>query len=154
MASTPRPTIHAHAFAALTRAREISMTTFRKTGAPVATPVWFALDGGVIYIETGPSAGKLKRIRHTPHVTVAPCTFSGNVTGPVIKGRAHVVTDAAERARGQKAIARKYAWLRAGWYGFLDLLTRLRPGPGAEMGHVAIEGGHEASQNRSAQPAR
>jgi PPOX class probable F420-dependent enzyme len=139
MASTPHPAAHTYPFAALTRAREISLTTFRKTGAPVATPVWFALDGGVIYVETGPSAGKLKRIRHTPHVTVAPCTFSGNVTGPVIKGRAHVVTDAAERARGQKAIARKYGWLRAGWYGLLDLLARLRRRPVVDMVYVAIE---------------
>jgi PPOX class probable F420-dependent enzyme len=139
MASTPHPTVHAHPFAALTRAREISLTTFRKTGAPIATPVWFALDGSVIYVETGPSAGKLKRIRHTPHVTVAPCTFSGNVTGPVIKGYARVITDATERARGRGAIARKYGWLRAGWYGLLDLLARLRRRPVVDMVYVAIE---------------
>ena len=62
MPRAPRPATHAHPFAGLARARQVSLTTFRKTGVPVVTPVWFALDGGVIYVETGPNQFVRRRI--------------------------------------------------------------------------------------------
>ena len=61
----------------LERTTYLSLTTFRRDGRPVATPVWFALDGDSILIWTGANAGKAKRIRNNPNVMVAACDFKG-----------------------------------------------------------------------------
>src|SRR5215831_11628327 len=86
----------------------IALTTFRKSGEGVMTPVWFALARGTIYVETHGDAGKLKRIRHTPRVTLAPCTYSGKVTGTVREGYAHILSEPGERAAASAALAKKY----------------------------------------------
>ena len=59
----------------------ISLTTFRKTGVGVATPVWFGEEDGKLYVMTRGDMGKTKRIRNNPQVRVAPCTMRGTVTG-------------------------------------------------------------------------
>jgi len=46
----------------------ISLTTFRKNGTPVATPVWFGEDGDKLYVMTRSDLGKAKRIRNNPQV--------------------------------------------------------------------------------------
>ena len=54
----------------------ISLTTFRKTGAGVATTVWFGEQDGKLYVMTRSDMGKTKRIRNNPQVRVArpaPC---------------------------------------------------------------------------------
>ncbi len=50
----------------------MQLTTFRKSGDAVATVVWFAEDGGRLYITTASNSGKVKRLRHTPRARVAP----------------------------------------------------------------------------------
>ena len=60
----------------------ISLTTFRKNGVGVSTPVWFGEDGDKLYVMTRSDMGKAKRIRNNPRVRVAPCTIRGKVTGP------------------------------------------------------------------------
>lgn len=90
-------------------AKYISLTTFRRTGAPVATPVWFAEAGGRLCIFTNPKSGKVKRIRNNPRVKGAPCTMRGRVTGPEFAGKAHFL-DGQERDRARQALERKY-WL-------------------------------------------
>jgi len=59
----------------------ISLTTFRRTGAPVRTPLWFAEANGKLYFMTRNDSWKYKRIRNNPNVLVAPCTMRGRVTG-------------------------------------------------------------------------
>jgi uncharacterized protein len=51
-------------FPDLGREQCIALTTFRKTGQAVTTPVWFAQSLGTIYVETHADAGKLKRLHH------------------------------------------------------------------------------------------
>jgi len=60
----------------------ISLTTFRRDGRAVATPLWVVADGDQLLIWTGPRSGKVKRIRNNPKVTVAPSTRRGKPTGP------------------------------------------------------------------------
>jgi PPOX class probable F420-dependent enzyme len=70
------------AFAEFTRAKYISLETFRKTGAGVRTPVWFAADPGApetLYLYSEADAGKVKRIRNNSHVRVAPSDIRGNL---------------------------------------------------------------------------
>jgi hypothetical protein len=90
----------------------ISLATFRKSGAKIATPVWFGEDGDKLYVMTRSEMGKTKRIRNNPQVTVAPCTIRGKVTGPEIAASARILPP-EEHAHARQTINRKYwlAWL-------------------------------------------
>ncbi len=94
-------------FANLKGHQFISLTTFRKTGVAVSTPVWFADAGGRLIVTTEPASGKVKRIRHTPRVTVAPCTFRGKLLGPVQEARARILPH-GEHAAAEAALKAKY----------------------------------------------
>ena len=85
----------------------IALTTFRKNGVPVTTPVWFGEEGDKLYIMTRSISGKYKRIRNNPQVRVAPCTIRGVVTGPQFAATARILPP-EEHAQARKAINRKY----------------------------------------------
>jgi uncharacterized protein len=87
------------------------LTTFRRSGEAVPTPVWFGLGEGNVYLRTESSVGKVKRIRANPCVLVAPCTFRGRPLGPPAAGSARVL-DAAESERAERAIAANYGVFR------------------------------------------
>ena len=73
----------------------ILLTTFRRDGTPVATPVWAVkLDGERVGFWTSSGSGKAKRLAHTARVTVAPCDARGRVkAGAVtVEATARVVT--------------------------------------------------------------
>jgi len=69
------------------KAKYFSLETFRKTGAGVRTPVWFARDPASsdnltrFYVYTLPDSGKVKRIRNNPKARIAPCNMRGDVRG-------------------------------------------------------------------------
>src|SRR2546428_197910 len=86
--------------AELDRHRYMSLATFRRNGAEVATPVWFAAVAGRLYVVSGGDTGKVKRIRNSPRARVAPCDARGSVRGAWQDATARVITDAAliERA--------------------------------------------------------
>jgi len=88
----------------------MSLTTFRKSGQAVTTPVWFAQEGDKIYVYTGTSSGKVKRIAHTAKVTVAPCTMSGGLLGEAVEAKARILQTAEERRRADEVLNRKYGW--------------------------------------------
>jgi len=119
----------------------ISLTTFRKNGQAVATPVWFAQDmaSGILYIETDGNSGKVKRIRHTLKVTIAPCTARGITTGDVTAGQARIVTDTAEIFRARGALHRKYGIQRQLLYSALELISLLRRNAQDKDVYLAIE---------------
>jgi uncharacterized protein len=87
----------------------ISLASFRKSGVPVHTPVWFAEENGKLYIFTNPTSGKVKRMRNNSHVRIAPCTMRGKITGPEIDGRARIL-DPAESQHARTLLEKKY-WL-------------------------------------------
>jgi PPOX class probable F420-dependent enzyme len=106
----------------------LSLETFRRSGAGVRTPVWFAAapgaDGAIrLYVYSAAEAGKVKRIRHNDVVRIAACTVSGTITGDWVDARAGFVTG-NELDQGMRLINRKY-WP---WKRLLDILSRLRPG--------------------------
>ena len=87
----------------------VSLTTFRKSGVAVSTPIWFAEDGGKMYFMSRDDSGKAKRIRNKAQTKVAPCTIRGKVTGPEFPAQVHFLPrEDWERAR--KLIRHKY-WL-------------------------------------------
>jgi len=87
----------------------ISLTTLRKTGVGVATPVWFGEEGGKLYVMTRSDMGKAKRIRNNPQVKVAPCSIRGKVTGPEFAATAHILPH-EEHQHARQTINRKY-WM-------------------------------------------
>jgi len=87
----------------------ISLTTFRKTGVGVATPVWFGETDGKLYVMTRSDMGKTKRIRNNPQVRVAPCTIRGTVTGAEFPATARILPR-QEHASARQTINRKY-WM-------------------------------------------
>ena len=102
--------------------RTVLLTTYRRDGSPVGTPVNVVVENGRALIRTWDTAGKLKRMRNDPEVEIAPSTFRGKVTGPAMRARARVLSGAqSERAR--KLLGRKYPFLQ----GFLvPLIHRLQ----------------------------
>lgn len=87
----------------------ISLGTFRKSGAKIATPVWFGEDGDTLYVMTLSDMGKTKRIRNNPQVTVAPCTIRGKVIGPEFPALARILPP-EDHAHARQTVNRKY-WL-------------------------------------------
>jgi len=102
----------------------ISLTTFRRTGAAVATPVWFVQLQDTLYIYTDATAGKVKRIRNNPQVQLASCTMLGKVKGPLISGVARIVTDPQEQVRAEAALNAKY-WIERRLLRLLNGTMRL-----------------------------
>jgi uncharacterized protein len=80
---------------ALSDEKYILLTTFKRDGTPVSSPVWVvALDGGKVGFYTSSGSGKAKRLGHTARVTVQPSDARGRVkagTQP-IEATAQVVT--------------------------------------------------------------
>ena len=129
----------ATSFAHLNKASYMSLTTFRKTGEPVTTPVWFAEQDGIIYFYTFPSAGKVKRIGHTARVTLAPCTLNGKVTGPTSAGKARILTEPAEEALAEKTLANKYGIIWRSCNAVVGAMRVLRRRPKSQRVFLAIE---------------
>jgi uncharacterized protein len=107
--------------AAIENAQFLSLTTFRRSGGPVMTPVWFARDGPALYIVTDDDAGKVKRIRHNPVVQVAPSSARGKPTGAPVRAVAHVLP-VGEASHGLRALSGKYGCL----FTVFALLYRLQ----------------------------
>ncbi len=123
-------------FPHLQKQQYMSLTTYRKTGEAVSTPVWFARVDDKLYVYTGAMSGKVKRIRHNPAVTVAPCTMSGTVSGPAQEACARIMGD-DEGHIAREAIDRKYG-VQMRLLGILDsLASRFRRR--ASVGPVYLE---------------
>jgi uncharacterized protein len=87
------------------------LTTFRKSGEPVPTPVWFGLADGTVYLRTEVAVGKVKRIRNDPRVRLAPCTLRGKPLGPPAEGAARVLAP-GDSEPAERAIASNYGPIR------------------------------------------
>ncbi|MCM2429784.1 PPOX class F420-dependent oxidoreductase [Streptomyces sp. RKAG337] len=93
----------------LARSPYISLTTYRRSGDAVSTPVWSVRDGGELLVWTKNDTGKVKRIRNSGRVTVAPCDARGRIAAgaPTAEGTARLL-DASQLDRVRKAMAGKY----------------------------------------------
>ncbi|MBU4465577.1 MAG: PPOX class F420-dependent oxidoreductase [Actinobacteria bacterium] len=88
----------------------IQLTTFRRSGEPVATPVWVVRDGDRLAVFTQAATGKIKRLRHTAQLTIVACSRRGVAhEGAVpLEARGTVSTDPADVARVMTLLSSKY----------------------------------------------
>jgi PPOX class probable F420-dependent enzyme len=108
----------------------VLLTTFRRDGRAVATPLWVVPDGAGLAFWTPAGTGKVKRIRNSGRVTLAACDVRGNVRGEAVEAHARI-GDTADRRRIGEGLKRKY-----GLIGRLSLLgSKLRRG---EDGTIAV----------------
>jgi uncharacterized protein len=115
----------------LTGQKYIALTTFRKSGQGVLTPVWFAADADRFYVWTDSGSGKVKRIHNNPQVQVAPSDMAGKPLGPGFMGRARVL-EQKEWAAADRLYKKKYGLqltmframgrLRGGKQVFLEII--------------------------------
>ncbi|MBZ3905720.1 PPOX class F420-dependent oxidoreductase [Streptomyces brasiliscabiei] len=114
---------------ALGAGKYLLVTTYRKNGTAVPTPVWVVRDGDALGVWTVADSWKVKRIRNRADILVGPCDLRGNPTGDSVPAHAEIL-DAAGAAAYRKLIARKY-----GITGRLTLLgSRLRRGADGTIG--------------------
>lgn len=101
----------------LARSKYIALTTFRKDGTAVSTPVWLVREGDHLLVTTQGDSGKVKRIRNSASVMVGPCTSRGKATGVAVPATARVI-------EGQEA--QRIAGLVVKRYGLLGRLLARR----------------------------
>lgn len=107
--------------ASLGQQKYVLLTTFRRTGAAVSTPVWVVPDGDRLAIITTLSTGKCKRLAHTPRVLLAPCDQRGHRRGDDLAAVA-VVESGPSAERVQQLVRGKYGLLARA----IQLVGRLR----------------------------
>lgn len=99
----------------LVRGKTLALTTYRRDGSAVTTPVWFHEEADGALVVTGlRTAHRHARIRRDGRVAVAPCTSRGRVTGSTLTGTATVVDD-EDLAGALAAKRRRYPAFRLLW---------------------------------------
>ena len=94
------------------------LLTYKRSGEPVPTPVWFGVADGKVYTRTEADSWKVKRIRRNGRVRVAPSTMRGRPLGPPFDGVARVL-EAPEFERAERAVASNYGLDRRLYMRFL-----------------------------------
>jgi PPOX class probable F420-dependent enzyme len=113
--------------------RYIALTTYRRDGRPVTTPVWAAPLNGNLYVVTARSTGKVRRLRATDRVRFAPSNMNGRrILGAWHEGSGRVVEDEQRRGEALAALQRKYGWQMS----LAMLINRLR---GLDRERVVLE---------------
>jgi len=110
---TPNPD-----YVSLGNADFISLTTFRKSGEAVSTPVWIGRDGDALVVTTPDDTGKVKRLRNNARVEMRPSTRMGKVADDAVtvSGYAQIIAGAAGMAPLEQIIRKKY---RLEYYVFM-----------------------------------
>ena len=137
--SRPRP------FDALEGHKYVSLTTFKKSGEAVSTPLWFATVDGSVYMTTPPDSGKMKRIRNDPRVRLEPSNAMGKPRGRSIEGIARPIEGGRVAERAEEALREKYRFGLAlfhlfGKHEIGEVTLEVRPatdGPGEEKAEEA-----------------
>jgi PPOX class probable F420-dependent enzyme len=92
------------------RQKTVLLTTYRRDGRPVGTPVSLAVDGDHAYLRSFETAGKARRIHNNPRVEVAPSTARGRPTGPAIQATTTRL-EGAESRHAARLLAAKHPLL-------------------------------------------
>ena len=88
--------------------RYLSVTSFKRDGTGVATPVWFVSDGRRLFALTDLHSAKVRRMRRDPRVLVAPCRVDGKLRGEPVQARVEVLTTTPELEHVQNLLLQRY----------------------------------------------
>jgi PPOX class probable F420-dependent enzyme len=110
----------------------VLLTSYKRDGTPVGTPVHIAVEGDHAYVRTYDRAWKYKRILRNPHVEIAPSTVRGTPTGPPTHASARILSG-PEAAHAAQSLGRKYPILHR-W--LIPMVHRLC---GYRTVHVRVE---------------
>jgi uncharacterized protein len=88
--------------------RYLSVTSFKRDGTGIATPVWSVSDGSRLFALTDLNSAKVKRIRRDPHVVVASCWVNGKLCREPVSAHAEVLTATADLERVRKLLLARY----------------------------------------------
>jgi PPOX class probable F420-dependent enzyme len=110
------------------RSKYVNLTTYRKDGTGVATPVWHVVNGDELLVVSDAEAWKVKRIRNNSHVVVTVCDLRGKIApgAPSAEGVARLLDEPGTEA-GRRLLARKYVLSRMGNWLTRILHVRRRP---------------------------
>jgi uncharacterized protein len=124
----------------LSSSRCVSLTTYRKDGSSVATPVWHVVHDSELFIATSPESWKVKRIRNDDRVVVTVCDARGRIAerAPSVAGTARLL-DTAGTDHVHRLLARKYLAAR-----LLLLVQWYRPRPSVGIAVSFPHGWREA----------
>jgi uncharacterized protein len=114
----------------------LSLTSYRRDGTGVATPVWFVGDDGHLLVETDADSYKVKRIRRDPHVRIALCDARGRLRGEPVDADARILPT-EERERVDRLLGRKYRIDRFTILPIYRLVMRLR-GRGSRTNELPV----------------
>jgi PPOX class probable F420-dependent enzyme len=89
--------------------KHIVLESYRKTGEPVKTPVWFVEENGTLYVRTDNKTGKVKRIRRNPKIRVAVSNVRGTPKGEWADATAHILIG-ADNERFFSMLNKKYGF--------------------------------------------
>ena len=98
-------------FSSARNARTILLTTYKRDGTPVPTPVSIAFDDGRAFFRSYDKAWKTKRLRNNPQVELAASTLRGKPTGPPVQAQATLL-DGGEARVAARALARRHRVLQ------------------------------------------
>jgi PPOX class probable F420-dependent enzyme len=115
---------------AIGQGKYLSLTTFKRDGTAVATPVWVAAEGDRLLVWTQADSGKAKRLRNSGRVLIAPCDSRGRLRGEQVPGSAKLL-DEAGTAQVERAFAAKFGTA----FRFFRTIGKRR----AKSGHVGVE---------------
>jgi uncharacterized protein len=85
----------------------LSITSYRRDGSGVSTPVWFVTEGDRLLVMTDARSGKVKRIRRNPYVTIASCSSRGKLKAKGMPAHA-VLLPSSDVEHVKQLIAHKY----------------------------------------------
>ncbi|MCK0174334.1 MULTISPECIES: PPOX class F420-dependent oxidoreductase [Mycobacteriaceae] len=97
-------------FADVAKSEYILLTTFTKDGRPKPTAIWAVPKGDGLIAITQEKSWKVKRIRNTSRVTIAPCDRAGKPKGEAVEAVASILDKSANGAT-YDALGRRYGLL-------------------------------------------
>jgi uncharacterized protein len=102
----------------------LNLETFRKNGLGVKTPVWFTQSNEILYVRTIAGSGKVKRIKHSGEVKIAPCEASGTPTGEWVAAHAIEITDPESAELVRCLLEKKYGVIQVKAFAAMTALRK------------------------------
>jgi hypothetical protein len=102
-------------------AKRTLLVTYRRDGRAVPTPVWAAEAGGVLYVRSERTAGKVKRLRRDRRMLIAPCTMRGKPLGAPLEASGRMLAP-DEEPRAERALASGYGFGRRLFEAAMDVM--------------------------------